>query len=147
MNRSFLFLSVLLIFAVASCAPAAEEAETGAAVGDAPMADDQAASDDPLTGAWSGSWGPSAEHRNDVTLELTWDGSALSGTVNPGEEAIALDTATFDPATGDITMEANATNFRGEEVHYMIEGQVAGSTMTGAWTHAGGEGDFTLTKQ
>jgi hypothetical protein len=81
-----------------------------------------------------------------VTLELSWNGTALSGTVNPGAEPLALETATFDPATGSVTMEAGTTNFRGEEVHYMISGQVEGSTMSGSWTHEGAEGDFSLTR-
>ncbi len=38
---------------------------------------------DPLTGTWKGDWGPSAADRNQVTLELKWDGKALTGTVNP----------------------------------------------------------------
>jgi hypothetical protein len=31
-------------------------------------------SDDPLTGIWTGTWGPTPIHRMDVTVELKWDG-------------------------------------------------------------------------
>ena len=103
------------------------------------------ASSDPLSGTWTGDWGPTAEHRNEVTLELEWDGTNLTGTVNPGPNAIELSNTSFDAASGAIAMEADAQNFRGETVHYVIAGQVEGNTMTGSWIHDGGEGDFRIT--
>ena len=42
------------------------------------------AADDPLSGTWTGDWGPSERDRNQATVELKWDGKALTGTVNPG---------------------------------------------------------------
>jgi hypothetical protein len=133
-------LAVALLF-LSACAsePAPEPAPAEATM---PAAD---AGADPLSGTWTGDWGPSAEHRNPVTLELAWDGASLTGTVNPGPNAIALATASFDPATSSVTMEADAENFRGEAVHYMIEGQVEGNMMSGTWTHDDQEGTFSLT--
>ncbi len=32
-----------------------------------------------LSGTWVGDWGPSPSDRNQVTVELKWDGTALSG--------------------------------------------------------------------
>jgi hypothetical protein len=113
--------------------------------GDAAMAD-AADSGDPLTGTWSGDWGPSPEHRNEVTLELSWDGATLTGTVNPGPDAITLTDTSFDPATGNVMMHAMATNYLGEEAHYTIEGQLDGTSMTGSWNHEGNQGDFSITK-
>jgi hypothetical protein len=55
------------------------------------------AADDPLSGTWTGDWGPSATDRNQVTVELKWDGNRLIGTVNPGANAVELKKATFDP--------------------------------------------------
>jgi hypothetical protein len=138
--KSFaLFLSVFAVIALlGACVatepePAPEPVETATA-----------SSADPLSGTWTGTWGPSAEHRNDVTLELAWDGTSLTGTVNPGPNAIEISNTSFDPATGAVTMEADAQNFRGETVHYMIAGQIDGETMTGSWIHDGGEGDFSI---
>lgn len=144
MTSRFLFLALIVVFALTvSCAPAEEAVESEA--GEDVMAD-ESATDNPLGGTWSGDWGPSPEHRNAVTLDLDWNGTALTGTVNPGPNEIALTNTSFDPATGRVTMEASATNFRGEAVHYMIDGQLDGDSMTGSWTHAGGEGTFSITK-
>lgn len=106
-----------------------------------------AAAQDPLSGTWSGDWGPSERDRNPVTVELTWDGEALSGQVNPGDNAVELMNCSFDAATGAVHMEAEATNRRGNQVHYVIEGKVDGNTMTGSWNHDDRNGDFSITKQ
>lgn len=63
---------------------------------------------DTLSGTWSGDWGPTAQHRNPVTLDLKWDSTSLSGTVNPGPTPIPLSKASFDPGTGAVHMEADA---------------------------------------
>ena len=39
---------------------------------------------DPLSGTWTGDWGPSPGDRNEVTVELKLDGGTLTGVVNPG---------------------------------------------------------------
>jgi len=138
----FLVLFAALVL-TASCAPADDAATESAPATDAAMAD--SSSDDSMSGTWSGDWGPTPEHRNPVTLELSWDGTSLSGTVNPGPDATPLDSAMFDPATGNIRMEASATDFRGEH-HFMIDGRLEGNTMSGSWMHDGAEGDFAITK-
>ena len=102
---------------------------------------------DPLSGTWAGDWGPSAADRNGVTVDLKWDGKALTGTVNPGQNAIELKKCTFDSATGAVHMEADAKNRRGVEVHYMIDGKVEGKTMTGSWNHDNRKGDFKITRK
>lgn len=104
------------------------------------------AADDPLSGTWVGDWGPTPTHRNDATVELKWDGKALTGTVNPGPDAVELKSATFDPQTGAIHMEADASGRRGS-VHYTIDGKVEGNTMTGSWSHDNRKGDFKITKK
>ena len=101
---------------------------------------------DPLSGTWKGDWGPSADDRNQVTVELKWDGTTLSGTVNPGENAVALEKCTFDPKTGKVHMEADTKNRRGNPIHYVIDGTVQGGTMTGRWDHDNRKGDFKITK-
>ena|ERR1700752_4823415 len=101
---------------------------------------------DPLSGTWTGDWGPSPADRNQVTVELKWDGSSLSGTVNPGENAVPLEKCTFDPKTGKVHMEADTKNHRGNPIHYMIDGTVQGNTMSGSWNHENRKGDFKITK-
>ena len=105
-----------------------------------------AAQSDPLTGTWTGDWGPTATHRNAVIVELNWDGTNLTGTVNPGPQAIELAVASFDAATGMVKMEAEAAGRRGT-VHFMIEGKLEGSEMAGSWNHDNTAGDFKIIKQ
>ncbi len=102
---------------------------------------------DPLSGTWTGDWGPSAADRNPVTVELKWDGKVLTGTVNPGPNAVELKNCTFDPNTGAAHMEADAKGRRGNDIHYMIDGKVENNTMTGSWDHGNRKGDFKITKK
>ena len=101
---------------------------------------------DPVSGTWTGDWGPTATHRNPVTVELKWDGKALTGIVNPGPQAITLQKASFDPTTGNVTFEADADN-HGTKVHYVIQGKLEKGTMTGSWNHDNRKGDFKVTKK
>jgi hypothetical protein len=104
---------------------------------------------DPISGTWTGTWGPSPNDRNDATLQLKWDGKALTGNVTGGTNVakpIPLQKTTFDPKTGAIHMEADASA-RGQTVHYVIDGKVEKDTMTGTWNHDNRKGDFKLTKK
>ena len=103
--------------------------------------------DDPLSGTWAGDWGPSPSDRNQVTVELKWDGKALTGTVNPGANAVVLKNSTFDPKTGAIHMEADTKGRRGNDIHYVIDGKVENGTMSGTWNHDNRKGDFKITKK
>ena len=105
------------------------------------------AAGDPLSGTWTGDWGPTPTHRNQVAVELKWDGKNLTGNVNPGPNAIELKKATFDAQTNAIHLEADASSRRGGQIHYVIDGKVEGSTMTGAWNHDNLKGDFKITKK
>src|SRR5882672_5897093 len=63
---------------------------------------------DPLTGSWEGEWGPSPERQTNVALELKWDGTTLTGTINPGSRALELGKSSFNPNTNAISMELDA---------------------------------------
>jgi hypothetical protein len=102
---------------------------------------------DPLTGRWEGSWGPSPERQTEVVVELKWDGTTLTGTVNPGGRAAELGKSSFNPKTNAISMELDVTDVRGEPDHYSIQGKVDGKEMTGSWTRTQGAGTFKITKQ
>ncbi len=107
----------------------------------------QKAGSDPLSGTWTGDWGPSPEDRNQVTVEFKWDGQKLTGTVNPGPNAVELQKATFNAKTGAIHFEADAKNRRGATVHYVVSGKLEKTTMTGSWSHDNRKGDFKITKK
>jgi len=104
---------------------------------------------DPLTGTWTGDWGPNAADRNTVTVDLKWDGKALSGTVhsiNYQRADVTLQKATFD--AGAVHMEADVANPRGGgTIHYVIDGKLASGSMSGSWNHGTSKGDFKLTKK
>ena len=82
-----------------------------------------------------------------MTVQLKWDGKALTGTVNPGPDAIALQNSTFDSKTGAVHMEADARGYGGRSFHYVIDGKVDKNTMTGSWNHDNRKGDFKITKR
>ena len=104
---------------------------------------------DAVSGTWSGDWGPSPGDRNNITLDLKWDGKALTGNITGGQNVsgtIPLQKTTYDAKTGTIHMEAGA-NSRGRSVHYVVDGKVDKNTMTGTWNHDNRKGDFKLTKK
>ena len=82
----------------------------------------QNAASDPVSGTWSGDWGPSRFDRNPVTVNLKWDGKTLTGNVNPGPNAVAIKNGTFDARTNTLHMEADARCRGNQILHYVIDG-------------------------
>jgi hypothetical protein len=139
-----LTLSLLfLLFAVVSCTR---------------LQDSQASSDekgDPLTGVWVGDFGPAFYDRNTISLELTWDGSNLTGMVRPGIpggrmyrnfDGFPIENASFDPKTGSVKFEAT---YKPRDRHYVIEGKLAKGRLSGTWNRVEdkADGDFKLTRK
>jgi uncharacterized protein (DUF2147 family) len=102
---------------------------------------------DPLSGTWSGDWGPSAGDRNPVTVELKSDGKALTGTVNPGPNAVTIQKGTFDSKTNAVHFEADVKGQGGANIRYVVDGKLEGKTLTGSWRHPNSKGDFKITKK
>ena len=104
---------------------------------------------DPLTGTWSGDWGPNAQDRNQVTVDLKWDGKVLTGVVRTtGRPEVNLSNSTFDATTRTVKMEAEAKNTRtNANIKYLIDGKLDGNTLSGSWNHDNTKGDFKLTKK
>ena len=103
----------------------------------------------PLKGSWSGDWGATKEDRNRVLLELTWDGKSISGTINPGPNAVRLQKASLDPSNWTVRLMAEGKDRSGQTVLYVIEGKLEnlGSynrVMTGTWTQGTIKGDFRV---
>jgi hypothetical protein len=103
----------------------------------------------PLKGSWSGDWGPNKGTRNRVLLQLDWDGTAITGTINPGPNAVALRRATVDPSNWTVHLEAEGKDPAGGAVRYLIDGKIENlgaynRTLTGTWTQGGVKGDFHL---
>lgn len=105
----------------------------------------------PLKGTWSGDWGVSKDSRNRVLLELNWDGKVITGTINPGPNAVPLRKASLDPATWTVRLEAAGRDGAGSTVQYVIEGKLQnlGSyyrVISGTWTQGATKGDFKVTR-
>lgn len=104
----------------------------------------------PLKGSWSGDWGASATNRIHVLLDLDWDGKAVSGTLNPGANGVALKT-TLDPATWMVHFEGDGKDKSGAAVHYVIDGKVENlgafaRFISGTWTQGSQKGTFKITR-
>ena len=103
----------------------------------------------PLTGVWYGDWGPSATHRNQITVVMNWDGKNVTGIVNPGPDSIPLKVATLDSTKWMVHMEAEAKDQKGAPVRFVADGKLEniGSynrTIKGTWNHGNVKGDFLL---
>ena len=50
----------------------------------------------PLKGSWLGDWGPNRTQRTQAFIILDWDGKNITGTINPGPDAIPIQKATLE---------------------------------------------------
>lgn len=106
---------------------------------------------DPISGTWSGDWGPNANDRNTVNVDLKLNGKDVTGvvhSVNYQRPDVMISKGTYDAASSMLHLEADAKNPRGgADVHYVIDGKVMGGTVSGSWNHDKSKGDFKLTKK
>ena len=105
----------------------------------------------PLKGTWSGQWGPSKDMQTHVVLELKWDGKTITGTINPGPNAIPLTRATLDADTWNVHLEAEGKDASGKTVPYIVDGKLENigaynRVITGTWTQAGVKGEVKLVR-
>ncbi|HEV3331201.1 MAG TPA: hypothetical protein VG096_09485 [Bryobacteraceae bacterium] len=105
----------------------------------------------PLTGTWAGDWGPTATQRTHVTFVLNWDGKNVTGTLNPGPNAVPIANVYVDWATWTVHIEADTKDQAGNAVHIAAEGKVEdiGSyhrKIAGTWRQGAAKGDFRITR-
>jgi hypothetical protein len=106
----------------------------------------------PLSGTWSGDWGPTVSQRNHLTLVMSWDGKNISGVLNPGDNAVQIPSIGLDVTNWTVRIEADAKDQTGKAVHITAEGKLddIGSyhrKLTGSWTQGTTKGDFRLTRE
>ena len=104
----------------------------------------------PLTGTWSGDWGPGVNQRTHITMVMTWDGKTIGGTINPGPDAVPVDAIALDVTKWTVRFDADAKGASGP-VRISVEGQLndiasAHRTITGTWRQGTAKGDFKLTR-
>ena len=97
----------------------------------------------PLTGTWAGDWGAPGAPRTHITMVMNWDGKAVTGLINPGPDAIPLNSVSVDWGTWTIRIEAKGISAEGrlEDIgsyHRRI---------VGTWNQGGTKGDLKLTRE
>ena len=105
----------------------------------------------PLTGTWSGDWGPTATQRNHLTFVMNWDGKNVTGTINPGPDSIPLGSVFLDVTNWTVRIEADTKDQSGKAVHIAAEGRLEDIAswhrrITGTWNQGTTRGDFRLTR-
>jgi hypothetical protein len=124
----------------------------------------------PAKGTWTGYWGPTATE-NRLVIVMDYDGKNISGTVNPGANAVPIKLARLDITPGPppskpgeipgeptfkLHIEAEAKDAKGNPVSIVADGSLRdvglpGRAMVGSWTQTSGgktvKGDFRVSRQ
>jgi hypothetical protein len=105
----------------------------------------------PLTGTWSGDWGPSATQRTHLTLVMNWDGHKVSGEINPGPHSIPLASVYLDVTNWTVRIQADTKDNSGNPLHITAEGKLddLGSIhrkISGTWQEGKIQGDFRVAR-
>jgi hypothetical protein len=124
----------------------------------------------PAKGTWVGFWGPS-ESPNRVVIVMDYDGKNLSGSVNPGPNAVPIKVARLDitpgppPAkAGDpvgeptfkLHIEADSKDAKGNLISIVADGTMRdvglpNRLLAGTWTQTSGgktvKSDFKVRRQ
>jgi hypothetical protein len=106
----------------------------------------------PLKGSWLGSWEGNTVHSPDIVVVLNWDGKAITGTINPGVDNIAIKNATLNPDGWVVHFEAEGKDSGGRLVTYVVDGKienlhVPGRALTGKWKSQKESGVFKIVRQ
>ena len=95
----------------------------------------------PAKGSWSGYWGPSHDQQRRILLLLDWRNDQISGTINPGPNAVKIDKANLDVSTWTLTIEANMPTGNGHSARFVATGKLAN---LGSWTNRTYTGTYRL---
>jgi len=107
----------------------------------------------PLKGQWSGQWGPANDSKR-LLLDLHWDGKAVTGTINPGNEAAKVTSVTVDysnPSAWKVKLQAEGKDASGKPVTISADGTLENigaysRLFHGTWAEGGQKGEFTVTR-
>ena len=106
----------------------------------------------PLKGSWLGEWAGNSVHGDNILLILDWDGTAITGMINPGTDNMALTKASLEPNGWVVKLEAEGKDKDGSAVRYVIEGKIENlelpnRSINGTWSSNKGRGAFTASRQ
>jgi hypothetical protein len=105
----------------------------------------------PAKGSWLGFWGPDDASRKRILLLLDWENREVVGTINPGRNAVTIDSAEIDYSTWTMTLEAQMPVDGGGTAAWVAVGKLEnlGSWVnrrySGTYTHGGESGTFLVT--
>jgi hypothetical protein len=105
----------------------------------------------PLKGTWSGDWGPGKDKMTHVVLEFNWDGKAITGTINPGPNAVPMQKAALEADSWMVHVEAERKDASGRAVRSVIDGKLENigayaRILSGTWTEGGVKGTFRVVR-
>ncbi len=105
----------------------------------------------PAKGSWSGYWGTSDADKHRILLVLDWHNNELSGTINPGPNAVKLDKVGLDVDSWTLKLEAAMPDASGRKQPFVATGRLSnlGSwtnrTYAGTYSFGAEKGRFTVT--
>src|SRR5688572_4776307 len=105
----------------------------------------------PLSGTFTGDWGPATGPRGHITLVMSWDGQKVTGVVNPGPDSAPVNVF-VDYTTWVVRIDAEAKDAAGKPVRIEAEGKIEemGSPrrrIVGTWRQGGASGNFRVTRE
>jgi hypothetical protein len=125
----------------------------------------------PAKGVWVGYWGPAGAQQNRLVIVLDHDGKNITGTVNPGPNAMPIKLARLDITPGTpapkpgapvgeptfkVHIEVDAKDAKGNPVTIVADGTMEdvglpNRTLSGPWTQTSGgktvKGEFKIRLQ
>ena len=106
----------------------------------------------PLKGTWLGDWGANKTSRNHVTVVFDWDGKNITGLLNPGPDAVAIQRASLEPKGWVVHFEAEAKDKAGKTVHFIVDGKIENlglysRSIAGTWNQDDLKNDFKIIRQ
>jgi hypothetical protein len=107
----------------------------------------------PLDGLWSGQWGPRDKPIR-LLLDLDWDGTNITGVINPGPNAATVRRVTFDysdPSAWLVKLEAEGKDPAGSPIPIRVDGRLENigayrRVFRGTWTQGNQKGEFVVTR-
>lgn len=117
-------LKIFLLFTLVSSAASAQEGH-------------------PLKGSWIGEWQGNEALGEFVLLVMDWNGSEVTGVINPGTDDIAIESVELDPSDWSVTIEGGDYEIQGNIVNLELPSR----TIVGTWRSGRSRGDFEISRQ
>ena len=101
----------------------------------------------PAKGTFLGEWGPNGGTQDRLMVLMDWDGKAITGTINPGPQAMPITKAELNPDNWTLHVEGGAGAAR-----VVLDGKFENLTwlarsLTGTYTQGNQRGTFKITRQ